>query len=809
MSTSDQHDRPSPSWPPALPSAAGPPQPQPQPLMPAPVLPSWEEPLAAEAPAEPPRALGPRTVLRAAKRYWWQILLLWVVGSGAALFLIHTKVKPSYESYALLEVDAPAPETFGPSPTGDNSTTSISLMETQAQLITTNDVLGAALQIEKVANLPRVRQALDPKAELRAQLRTTIMPNSKLITVSMSSNHPNEAADIINSVIDEYINYISTRSKQQSTDLKRELDSLSKDLELEVRKRKAELLELHGQGGVEPTDGALVENQGGIRSAEELRVNEVTIEEYKDLSERLRELDDKIYLVEGELIRRRADRPTRAQASDISIEMQVQDALANDPALATLRRDHALAKDRYREAERRTVKASDPARAQALQEVQRLHANYQELHGLREAELRDRLVRQMAAGGEGTGASELDRAIQQSEEELERLKDHRERLDDRLKELRVRSRDERLDSLNRDIARVDFNNAQEKLGKVEGLLAQLNYEITRNKMQISIAQRAQATYLPTSNNRMAMMAAAPVGMFALVLGLFTLLEARAARVADPEDLPGRVRVGVIGVVPPLPSSRGLLGRNSPAKMQRQVEEFVQSLDHLRVVLCASPRPGAGGGVGTGRRVVLITSACGSEGKTTLAAQLAGRCANAGLSTLLVDADLRRPRLAELLEVPDGLGLTDVLAGDAEPEAAMVVIGSAGGFHLLPAGSTGHDPSRLLQGERLGQLMAQLRATFDVVIVDAPPVLAVPDALLIGRWTDGAVLAVRHDASRFPLVERANRRLAAIGIPVLGAVVNGVRSPDAAYSSYSYNYSYSYGSDSSGPPAAPPPADDEI
>src|SRR5205823_3829656 len=155
------------------------------------------------------------------------------------------------------------------------------------------------------------------------------------------------------------------------------------------------------------------------------------------------------------------------------------------------------------------------------------------------------------------------------------------------------------------------------------------------------------------------------------------------------------------------------------------------------------------------------------GKTTLAAQLAGRCANAGLATLLIDADLRRPRLGDLLEVPEGPGLADVLAGEVDAEAALVVIGNAGGFHLLPAGAAGPDPSRLLQGDRLGQLLAQLRQAFDIVIVDAPPVLAVPDALLLGRWTDGAVLAVRHDASRFPLVERAHRRLAAIGVPVLG------------------------------------------
>jgi capsular exopolysaccharide synthesis family protein len=275
------------------------------------------------------------------------------------------------------------------------------------------------------------------------------------------------------------------------------------------------------------------------------------------------------------------------------------------------------------------------------------------------------------------------------------------------------------------------------------------------------------------------MAAAPIGMLAALLSLFVLLEVRAARVSDPDDLAARVRVGVIGVVPPLPTLRAPRGLRGIRDERRRVEEFVQSLDQLRVTLCT----GQAGAVS--RRCVLITSATGGEGKTTLAAQLAGRCANAGLLTLLIDADLRRPSLGDLLEVPEGPGLADVLAGEATAEEAMVVIGNAGGFHLLPAGSAGHDPSRLLQGETLGTLVARFRETFDIVIIDAPPVLAVPDALLLGRWTDGAVLAVRHDTSRFPLVERANRRLAAIGIPVLGAVVNGVRPIEAAYGAYTY------------------------
>jgi Mrp family chromosome partitioning ATPase len=79
-----------------------------------------------------------------------------------------------------------------------------------------------------------------------------------------------------------------------------------------------------------------------------------------------------------------------------------------------------------------------------------------------------------------------------------------------------------------------------------------------------------------------------------------------------------------------------------------------------------------------------------------------------------------------------------------------------------------------------------------VIVDTAPVLPVPDALLLGRWVNGIVLAVRYDASRFQLVQRAYKRLQQLHVPVLGAVVNGVRNASSNYGSYGYGYGYGYG-----------------
>jgi Mrp family chromosome partitioning ATPase len=157
-----------------------------------------------------------------------------------------------------------------------------------------------------------------------------------------------------------------------------------------------------------------------------------------------------------------------------------------------------------------------------------------------------------------------------------------------------------------------------------------------------------------------------------------------------------------------------------------------------------------------------------------------------MSTLLIDADLRRTSLCALLDVPEGPGLSDALLHDEPAPGELVVPVQGGTFHLLPAGTPVQDTSRVLQSRKLGILIGQLRQLYDLIIIDSPPVLPVPDALIIGRWVDGAVLAVRYDTSRFPQVERARHQLDGSGIAVLGTVINGMRHFDSYYGRYSYS-----------------------
>jgi capsular exopolysaccharide synthesis family protein len=186
---------------------------------------------------------------------------------------------------------------------------------------------------------------------------------------------------------------------------------------------------------------------------------------------------------------------------------------------------------------------------------------------------------------------------------------------------------------------------------------------------------------------------------------------------------------------------------------------------------------------------MVTSAVSGEGKTTLASHLAGSLARAGRRTLLVDCDLRRPSAHQLFEVASHPGLSEVLLGEV-PVSDAVSATAVPGLWLLPAGQWDRAVLRALAGEEVQKVFTALRQHYDFIIIDSHPVLQAADSLLIGLHVDAVILALMRDLSRMPRVSMACQRLTDLGIPVLGAVVNGLADDDAS-GAYAYT--------------APPPA----
>lgn len=187
----------------------------------------------------------------------------------------------------------------------------------------------------------------------------------------------------------------------------------------------------------------------------------------------------------------------------------------------------------------------------------------------------------------------------------------------------------------------------------------------------------------------------------------------------------------------------------------------------------------------GAEVVVVTSAVGGEGKTTTAVDLARSLVEAGERVLLVEADLRRPTLVPALGLEPGPGLAEVLAGQADLDAA-VRVPSADGPAVLPAGTVPPNPAELLGSARMAEVVATLRGRYDTVLLDAPPLLPVTDAAVCSAVADGVLLVVRWGRTCRDEVREAVGMLDRIDASVLGSVLNGrrlTRAERRRYASY--------------------------
>lgn len=186
--------------------------------------------------------------------------------------------------------------------------------------------------------------------------------------------------------------------------------------------------------------------------------------------------------------------------------------------------------------------------------------------------------------------------------------------------------------------------------------------------------------------------------------------------------------------------------------------------------------------------LVITSAIAGEGKTSTSTNLAVALAQAGRRVLLIDGDLRRPRVAALLGLESSVGLTTVLVGRTKLEES-IQRHQASGVYFLAGGPTPPNPTEVLQSQATHDLLAKLRAAYDAVIIDAPPLLPVADAAILGTAADGAILVTRHGKTHREELEAAAQRLDKVGARLFGTVVNMI--PKRSGGSYSYYYYYEY------------------
>jgi len=327
------------------------------------------------------------------------------------------------------------------------------------------------------------------------------------------------------------------------------------------------------------------------------------------------------------------------------------------------------------------------------------------------------------------------------------------------------SRDSIQEAYSTIIRRIDELNVSQLSGQGDSVFVVSRAEVPQEKSW-------------PSRSRMLLMGIFFGGL--LAIGVCFFLDYMDTTIKGESDVRTLLNSSVIGGVPSAEAEAGDAAFDDLFAVNKPRSHFAEAFRSARTALAFSM-------VDKPLRSVVVTSTMPAEGKTLTAVNLAIAHAQAGKRTLLIDADLRKPRVHAVFNGRSDVGLSNLLAADnLESERAIVQTGIANLFYMS-SGPVPPNPVELLDSGRFGRRLEEWLKQYEMLVFDAPPMLNLADALVIGKHMDGAVLVVRTFVTNKYAAQQVARQIAASKIKLLGVLLNNVDMPSgAAYSSYYYS-----------------------
>jgi capsular exopolysaccharide synthesis family protein len=693
-------------------------------------------------PALPPALSSrpdPISLFHAWRRRWPLATAVGLVFSVAAAAAAWFFWPAQYTAFSLLRVASVQPRLVfdtAESKGGDFGT----YQRTQVQLLKSRFVLNGALRQPGAAELPAVQRRRDPVSWLANQIAVDYPGGSEILRISMSGDDPAGLATLVNAVQQTYLQEIVNKERDQRLARLNDLEASHAAYEEKVRTKRATYRQLARTLGTSDSQALTIKQQMALEHFSQLRGEQTRLR-----FERMRAQVRLGALQAGGQPETTVDIPETLIQAQI-----VQDRVVQE-------RQQRIAQLQETIARFETV-ARNPAEP-ALQQYRLELTAVEKALNDRRTELRPVVVQQLSArAGGDLNIVDLKKQINLLDQQDKLLTEEITRISAETEKVGTSSSD--LELLRTEITQID--SIANRIGaEQEALRVEL-----QSPPRITLLQPAEVPQTKDLNRKVrAMGLAAFATFFGLAFGV-AFLEFWTRKVNTPLEVAGGLGIRVIGLLPAVHDF-------DPRQEADTPDVLTDSADAVRTVLLHHAQ---------NRRlqVVMVTSAVGGEGKTTLATQLALSLARAGHKTLLVDCDIRRPQLHHLFELPQEPGLVDLLGSDARL-ADIVRSGPNARLDILTTGRLGHRSLSSVPVSVMQRVFGALRREYDFVVLDSSPVLPVPDTAWIGQQTDCVMLSVLRDSSRLPLIYETAQRLTAIGVPLLGVVVSGTRGDVYGYS----------------------------
>ncbi|MGI8898184.1 MAG: GumC family protein [Pyrinomonadaceae bacterium] len=368
---------------------------------------------------------------------------------------------------------------------------------------------------------------------------------------------------------------------------------------------------------------------------------------------------------------------------------------------------------------------------------------------------------------------------------------------------------QRSETLTQNEAAINYRIIQQEIETNKSLLTNLLQSSKENDVvmagkpnNISIIDYAIAPDSPIGPNRMRIVFIALFLSAGLGIGLALFLEYLDDTVHSTDEVERLLHLPALAVIPSLGSGTRRRLRGGPGALQKHNghpasnPELLMNVDgrsplaesyrHLRTSVLLST-------AGRAPRSLLVTSSLPGEGKTTTAVNTAISLAQTGASVVIIDADMRRPRLHSIFDLSDRAGLSSILSSDLSEAGILELLwkDEATGLHLLTSGPIPPNPAELLGSDQMRRLVATLQSNFNHLVVDSPPVSSFTDGVLISSMVDGVLLVVHGGKTSRHIVRRSRQLLQDVGAKIFGVVLNNINLQSHDYYYYQRYYSQRY------------------